>query len=205
MICDPQPDSCSEQSLIVSHIGAQIEELCNGLPTSMAGAEDVARAIEFFLKEEGDEEFVDSNMLALLAARALSSIGDHVAARRMVVFGTGMVRPSEWVVTGERTIWVLDLKEMTVRDDASLELVFFKSIQVVMDSIADVWDESRGEGTLGLRHICSVASMLLGGATRTTAVKSLGLEIVDVCISKLNRIRVERGWEFVPEVMNVDV
>jgi hypothetical protein len=206
MICNPDLMAGSEPSAIESHIGAQIEAVCQGHITGLDNADEVARAIGHFLREEGGMEFVDSNALTLMAAQALLSLGERNAARRLVLFGTGMVRPSEWIVTGDRETWVLDLKEMILRDDAPLELVFFKGVQLVIESIADVWDDCRGAGTLGLRHICSAASALLGGAGgKSDAVAGLGDEIKDLCARKLEQIRERRGWSAAPQVMNLDI
>lgn len=205
MICDPHTHPDQTLSLIVSHVAAEIETACAGDASTFSSAHEMARAIECFLQQEGCPEFVDSRTLTLLAARALSSIGEPEAARRLILFGTGMVRPSQWVVTGDRAVWVLDLKEMTVWNDAPLELLFFKGVQLAVESIADVWDECRGDGILGLRHICSAASAVLGAPLDTAGVDDLAAEIKDVCLRKLEQLCEARGWVATPRVMNLDM
>ena len=139
-----------------------------------------------------------------MAAQALKSLGQGGDARRLILFGSGMVRPSEWVVTGDQAIWVLNLKDIALREDASLEIIFFKGIQVVLDSIADVWDASGGDGIMGLKHVCLAASSLLGAPRNSKAVQKLCEEIREICIGKLQQIGRERGWHAEPFVLNLD-
>jgi len=125
--------------------------------------------------------------------------------RRLFLFGSGMLAPAEWEVRGRATVWALDLKHMTVRDESCLELIFFSGIRVILDSIADVWDDSCGRGTLGLRHVCGAAAELLGGEAGKKNVVRLADEITEVCRSRLAHIGARRGWEACPEVLNLDL
>jgi len=205
MICDPNVESASDSSVIISQIGKQISCACGEQVDFSMDLNEVARAIEHFLEKDRNSEFIDSKTLALLAAQAMSSIGESDVARRLVVFGTGMVGPSQWIVTGDHAMWVLDLREMTIREDAPLELLFFKGMQIVIESMADVWDESRGDGVLGLRHICCAASKLLCASEDASSVTELTTEIKGMCTSKLNQLRDLRGWLTTPMVLNLDL
>jgi hypothetical protein len=116
-----------------------------------------------------------------------------------------MVRPSEWEVSGQEAVWLLDLKQMTVRADEALELLFFHGLSAVIEVMADVWDETDGEGILGLRHVFDSAVALLGAPARKAAVHSLAGEIKSVCAARLDQIGSRRGWQYRPEVMNLDI
>ena len=72
--------------------------------------------------------FASAGEPKMLASQALRSIGHGATARRLLVFGTGLVRPAEWEISAGDSMWVLDLKQITVRSDASLELIFFGNI-----------------------------------------------------------------------------
>lgn len=205
MIWDPNTETSPDSSLIVSHIGKQISCACHGNVDSSLDVNEVARAIEHFLEKERHSEFVDSKTLAFLAAQAMTSIGEPDIARRLILFGSGMVKPSQWAVTGDRAMWVLDLKEMTIREDAPLELLFFKGMQIVIESMADVWDESLGEGVLGLRHICCTATRLLCASHDDAGVAELTAEIKGMCAGKLDQLRDLRGWRTTPMVLNLDL
>jgi hypothetical protein len=205
MIWDPSnPIECRESG-ILSHIRAQLGEAFGrefGLgPQTL---EELSRAVECFLDLEGGRPAVESRYLVMLASRALSSLGEGEAARRLLLVGTGLLRPAEWEITGGKTMWVLDLRQMSVRCDASLELVFFGCLRIVLEAIADVWDASSGCGILGLLHICSAARGLLGGDFRERRSRELSREIMDTCRHNLQRIHSERGWSDTPEILDLD-
>jgi len=206
LIWIPNSEERLNGTSIVSHIQSVLEENCgDALELDAGQASELATAVASFVEEYQDSgAFVDSGYLVMLASRALSSLGQKQAAHRLVVFGSGLVRPSEWEVTGDEEVWTLDLRQMTVRDDAPLELVFFSSLNIVLGSIVDVWDASEGRGVLGLRHVCSTASALLSGG-KPRAVSALADEIRKTCEAKLKQVHGERKWRHVPAVMNLDL
>ncbi len=205
MIWIPNNSERDNGTSVVSHIEKVIAENCGDvLELDGIQASELAVAVASFLDQHQDSgSYVDSGYLVMLASRALSSLGETQAAHRLLVFGSGLVRPAEWEVTGNEAVWTLDLRRMTICDDAGLELVFFSSLNIVLSSIAEVWDATDGAGVLGLRHICSTASVLLGGG-KPGAVTALADEIRSVCESKLSQIYGERKWRHVPSVMNLD-
>lgn len=207
MIWNPNSRSAGPgESTLVSHIAAEIDA-CGGTEwlAKSENVEELAKAIEHFLEEHGQESVVDSRYLVMLAARALSSVGEENVARRLLVYGTGLVMPAEWEVTGGEAVWVLDLRQITVRDDAPLELVFFGSLNIILETIAEVWDGTEGDGTLGLRHVCSAVGSLMGGGGSKKKASALGDEIRSLCRRKLEQVGQERNWKQTPQVMDLDV
>jgi hypothetical protein len=206
LIWIPNSEENARGSSIVSHIESVINENCgDALQLDESQAADLAAAVASFMEiNHNSGSFVDSGYLVMLASRALSSIGEQQAAHRLLGFGSGLVSPSEWEVTGGRDVWTLDLHQMTVRESETLEIVFFNSLNIVLASIADVWSESDGNGVLGLRHVCDTASALLGGGNRRS-VAALSEEIKQACAAKLEQIRAERMWSHVPSIMNLDI
>lgn len=189
---------------MVRHIERVIAENCGeALDLDDDLARELALAVADFMEQHHDSgSYVDSGYLVMLASRALSSIGQRQAAHRMLVFGSGLVRPAEWEFTGGREVWTLDLRRISIRESAMLEIVFFNSLNIVLASIAEVWEQTSGRGVLGLRHICATASALLGGGKGVTALAD---EIKIRCRAKLDMVREERGWQFVPDVVNLDL
>ncbi len=206
MIWIPNHDDQADCSTIISHIERVIEDTCgDALELNETQTIELAKAVASFVEQNhASGTYVDSGYLVMLASRALSSLGELHAAHRLVVFGSGLVRPSEWEVTGGAEVWTLDLRQMSVRDDVALELVFFSSLNIVLSAISEVWDASDGKGVLGLRHVCCTASALLGGAKRQ-AVKNLAEEICRCCTAKLAQVQAERSWQHMPMVMNLDL
>ena len=205
MIWDRGESDRQENSAIVSHIVSEIGAVCaERIAVGAINAVDIAHAVETFLQREGGADFVDSKYLTMLASNALSAIGENGAAQRLFLFGTGLVAPSEWDVIAGEEMWVVDLKHMAVRDDAAIELLLFRSLNVVIESVADVWDSVSGTGILGLKHVCATASVLLGGVHNKTRLETLTNEIVTASVRKLEQVAAARSWRSVPRVMNLD-
>lgn len=208
MIWDPATARGRDESVILAQLTSEIADVCGdpGL-VDADKVRELAAAIATYLRAECPEaiEAVNAKYLVMLASRAFASLGDGRTARRLVVFGTGLVKPSAWDVSGEHEIWVLDLKEMTVRENAPIELIFFSSLNIVLEAMAEVWDETRGQGTLGLRHVLPTAAALLGVDDGHRNSRSLGAEIQRACGQKLEQIRGKRGWTGIPRIMNLDI
>ena len=206
MIFDPENIPCPADSEIVTHVTGEFKKVCaEAVVDNPEALYEVAKAVEHFLDTEAKCSFVESDKIVMLASQALSSVGEEKAARRMILYGSGLVRPSEWIVTGEDSMWVLDLKQITVREDAMLELFFYKSLYVVLDSISDIWDQTSGNGTLGLRHVCAAAKNLSGDESKSVRLSAVENEIIDVCRCRLEQMSADRNWTEVPGVVNLDV
>ena len=205
MIWHPGNASDIPQSALAAHLMGEIETACDGdMPVRQEDLQELASTIEYFLNETSQNESVESRYLVLLASRALFSMGEEQTARRLMLFGTGLFKPSEWEVSCGKKMWILDLKQMTLRDDDLIELTFFNCLNIVLEATADIWDKSLGEGVLGLQNICCAASALLHKVTpKKTAV--VGEEIRDACRLKLEQLGGKRGWASTPEVMNLDI
>jgi len=194
------------KSPVVSQITAEIAEICaDDLAMDPARIEELAKAVESFIELEHNGEYADSRYIVMLASRALSSIGESAAGRRLLVFGTGLVKPSEWVVTGTDAMWILDLKEMVINESSPLELVFFGSLLIVIESVAEIWDKTGGNGVLGLKNVLVTAEAFLGAGGDAKKAVLMGSEIKLACENKLEQLSRDRKWEYVPRVMNLDI
>jgi hypothetical protein len=165
---------------------------------------EVSRAVESFLESCGGSS-VDSRFLVLLASQALSAGGEQVAARRLLILGAGLVVPSEWQVSRDKDVWVLDLRQMTVPAGAEMELTLFTCLAGVLDAVADIWDATRGRGVLGLRHVCATAWAFADEPCRKRKALDLVEEIRAMCIRRFERMADARGWGEVPDVLNMDI
>lgn len=206
MIYDPQNRHRYLSSPIISHITGEISSMCgNDFSVTFDNTEELARAVEYFIQADKKYAAIDSQHLMILTSQALSSLGEGLFARRLLILGTGLVAPAEWQMTGDKAMWILDLKRMTVRSDVGLELILFNALNVILDSIADVWDETDGHGFLGLRHVCRTASALLGKSKKDKTAQFLAAEIKGRCEKRLEQIGRDREWKRAPDVVNLDV
>ncbi len=169
-------------------------------------ADEVSKAVSAYV-EDGTSAgiYVDSDALVLLTSRAMSSVGQKDAAQRVLVFGCGVVTPSTWELLGSGTTWTLDFGRLTgPASDASLELVFFGSLQAVLASIAEVWDETAGAGTLALRHARAAASSVVG-KHKGPGIQAFVEEIRHTCLAKLHQLAGKRTWQTVPDLLLLEV
>ena len=192
------------ESPLNTHIRRVIAECCAGIDElDDTQIRELAASVATYARQSADSGvYVDSGYLVMLATRALQSIGSKRAAHRMMVFGTGLVRPSEWEIRGGGSVWTLDLGRMVLRKEVSIELVFFSSLNIVLDSVAEVWDATDGRGTLGLRHLNTVATTLLASRKRRQA--EFVEEVMAACRAKLRQIGKARAWGHVPELLAIE-
>jgi len=206
MIWDPSRYPVDATDDLVARMSAEIWALCaaEGLADSVSLG-DLAHAVaSYVVKEEGAVP-ADRRDLAVLASRALDVLGRPHAARRLLVMGSGLARPAEWEITGDGAMWILDLRRIAVRDDCALEIVFFAGMSLVVETLAECWDDAGGQGVLGLRHVCSTAAQLLGKRGEHASVQRLVDDTIHLCGAKLEQARRERAWRDVPLVINLDM
>lgn len=205
MICDPRHLACSGGGAGVC-IAEEIAEICSEeMLDDPSKAGEVARAVESFVEKTGCVEMTRPDQLVMLVSQALSAVGEKMAARKLVLFGTELVRPSEWEVAGRDTVWVVDLKQISVRDNARIELLLFGCLGIVLDNLAEVWDESEGRGVIGLKNVLATALILLGDTVSKKRIDELVDEIRDVCDRKLAQIQKDRNWREKPRAINLDL
>jgi len=197
----PPPDSLP----LTAHVQSVIEENCADLPElDDLQVRELAAAVAAYAGESsGAGMYVESGYLVLLASQALFSVGARKAAHRVLVFGTGLVHPSEWVIRGDASVWTVDLGRMAVRDVAALELAFFNSLNIIIDCVAEVWDPTDGRGTLGLRHLGEAASGILQHEHKRK-VSAFADEVCRACRAKLVQTGKKRGWLHIPDLLLVD-
>ncbi len=197
-------EGAAEETGVARHVREIIAAHGGEEPLPDTWVDEVSKAVSAFVAEgDGAGLYVDSEHLVLLASQAISSVGAPAAARRLLVFGSGLVAPSSWEIRGGGAVWTLDFGRMAVRAGTSLELVFFRSLQLVIESMADVWDSTHGQGTLGLRHARTAAHDVLGKKDRR-AVQRFTEEVCAVCRAKLRQLAGKRHWVSVPDLLQLD-
>ena len=118
------------------------------------------------------------------------------------MFGSGLARPAGSLVVGDRALWLIDLRALSRGRRERLELALFGGLRLVLDTMAHVWDESRGRGALGLNHAGYAAAALHGHASRRNRA-DFTRELRGFAAACLDRLRHERGWQTSPLVLNL--
>ncbi len=206
MIWNPNQFGGSARDAAVDGIVEELQALCG---KSLGGGEDalaeVAMAVEATLEETpgaAGEDGVPGGVVAL-ATKALWAIGETRAARRLGLLGAGVIRPGEWSVAGGATLWIVDLRPLCPAGGVVMELQVLASLDMILDCIADVWDDTEGRGLLGLQHLSELARRMNRGRKRGHG--ALKLEIREVCVARLMTLARRRGWVERPELMALDV
>lgn len=195
-------------------------------------AREIAQAVNAFIREHHRDEAVAYEYFLLLIARALWAVGEEAAACRFIetkgvewqvapsfvnaatardlsiphwhaLLGARVVQSSVTMAHG--FIWIVDLGRLINSKPENLELTMFRVVNVIVDQIAGVWDSSRGQGILGLRHLDMAASRLLGCARRCRKSARLALELRTQCEIRLQSAGKSRGWTAVPEIISLDL
>lgn len=140
-----------------------------------------------------------------LVSRALDAAGEAGLADRIRIFGSALVYPDVWVVTGEETVWVLDAGQLLAPPDPRVEIVLFDRLRSKLTTFADVWDHPRGKGVLGLKGLFRAAAAVLGARAPESRVRRLAGELHRMGSLQLDVLRVQRRWQHTPFVLSLDL
>lgn len=194
---------------------------------------ELAQAVAAFVRRHHGDAPLPSAYLSLLISRALWSIGEERAARRFseikgaeLRFATALadaalaadvslphwqvfvfsrvVQPSSLNCIARRAIWILDLEQIAVQTRLNLELAVFRAINVILEKIAGVWDQTGGRGVLALRNLRSLIRRL-GRSDKCRANAALASEVREFCVENLRAAAKRRGWADVPDVIALDL
>ena len=202
MIWNPDSLPCADRGGSLDVMMNELQDLCgDSLNANEARMQEIAVAIEAVMDEQGEDALRDPHVFVALAAKALLSIGEELAARRLFLLGSGVVRPSEWEVAGDRAMWILDLKSVWTSSSGLCEMEVSGCLHRILESISDVWDEVDGRGVLGLMHVEDLEKSSNARGKRLC----MSTEIMDLCTGKLNRIGLEKGWAECPSVIKLDM
>ncbi len=226
MIWNHQRDAGGSDEL-AAYVAAELE---GAGPERPDAAREAARAVAAFIRERHANEVLPAEYLALLIARSLWAVGEEAAACRFLevkgaawrvgpafsgaalapdisvarwraMLGARMVRSFSTLARG--AIWILDLQRLLEPGRSGLELAVFRALNAVLDQIAGVWDATRGQGILGLRHLNAAASRLLDCPPGGRKSSAMALDIQRQCELRLRAAGQTRDWRAVPEVIRL--
>lgn len=214
----PSPDTGSVRHAALARKIAQClgTAAVDAVPTA-----SVALAVAAYCKDAPLPTDDSAETIALLTARALASVGEHEAARRVLaaeppleplvgnldphrcspmtfsLIGRGVLRAVRWPVLGPGFVVVVDLRK--IRRDASclLEIAYAQTMHRLVDACLDLWEATAGEGVLALRGL----SVHEAVAARAGALRS---ELAAWARERLAQQADARGWRRRPRVIELD-
>lgn len=185
-------------------VGAYLAAQAGRAPVAVADVDFmIARALWAFGRPELAQDWAMTRQggsgLAPLAEVALSEQVSLPLWR--AAFASGLVRPSRSeLVAG--AVWVLDLAALRRHLDCVWELGIFSALDTLVDRVSFVWDRTAGHGLLGLWHTACIQP---GNAGRRRNRAAWARELRDRCASRLDLMRLRRGWMAAPRTVVVDL
>jgi hypothetical protein len=200
---------------------AQTLRACDPAPYAhLADLDALADSVALFCLDVEDARIMSDDFLSLALARASYTVGETDLAeailrrdgqrQRSLREYAPLVRKPDvhapmWRVCASRTlrylrmmahtggpVWVVDMRRMQ-QADAALELVQLGLLRAIVKNMAEVWDDTRGHGALGLAGFS-------GHREKDGAGEWLAF-----CRSALAREQETRQWERRPRVFSLDL
>ena len=172
-----------------------------------------------------------SRDLRLLIARGFCSVGDRMAARCVIesmephcrhverwleiltelhhfpdllpLFSRGVIRPADWAGARLDRMWILDFGRLVLTDAERHELMLYRSVRRLVDTMAPFWDATGGEGILGLKSLRAL--QVATGRRGMTEDLISPAELIGFIGEVLGHHQTRRGWRAIPELFNLDL
>lgn len=220
---------------LVKHIQAELTDagITHTGAVGETARHAAAEAVAAFLRHEG-RTTVASEYLLMLTARALWAVGDEYAARRLVdsvgrtldfsrhyadaactagvtldewafFFTSRAVRPAKFPSLGGDTLWVLDMAKLVSSPAPGLEMGVLRAIQAALARLADIWEDTDGNGLLGLSRLHQASGLILAAPPTARKSRRLAKELTKYCWSCLEVLRMRHGWTRQPGLVCLDL
>lgn len=127
------------------------------------------------------------------------------------LFASRLVRPLRSMTREGRILWTLDFRRIKCDQAGWMELVLFPGLHVLLEQLADAWDASNGEGTLGLRGLYAAGFAPTPPSHRQRNAKHSAFAPLDApavrafILRVLQNLRRARHWTHTPEVIYLDL
>ena len=173
---------------------------------------------------------VQRSDLVLLIARAFCAVNDRGAAERVLkslqphsrhvsrwleilselhqfpsllpYFSAGVIRPADWAGAELDRMWILDFTRLAIAENERHEMMLYRSIRAILESMYIFWDVPSGEGVLGLKGLSSLNLEEKMKQGRTFTVTD---DLLDYIANLFTQQKDIRNWSAVPSLLNLDL
>ena len=156
------------------------------------GEKDLARTLV-------DRQQLDAKQADLFLS---SPEGAAVSVDAWSLMDSRLVRPSEWAVENQSTVWVLDFARIKMEPQDFVELVFLQGLRILLERTAEIWDATGGQGVLGLKGLREWLAVRKKAGPRS--VRGSMEEIGAFCRDVMTKNRAKRAWATCPRVITLD-
>lgn len=214
-------DAPDRRRALQQHLAAELEAVETGVPLDPVWRQSLADSVAAFCAEEEAAEYWTEDYLHCLIGRAMAGVGmtppeglipappfaagpawDSEAARSFQdipltpllwrSFASRLIRPARWLSFLSGPVWLLDLGRLHTAEKA-MELQALPTLRFLLENMANLWQPSRGHGSLGITGLDRLAEKIPERQ-----------ELMDYCRRVLESIQQRHGWPESPQIINLD-
>lgn len=210
-----------------------VSEMTGALGACEASHKAAAEAVALYWSTHCPDTALNSDFISLLVSRALSAAGDPAAARNWLEQKSGhlaggdsllplvtsrdcttaslasvsarLVRPENWSFAGREGVWVLDCGHVVFDRAAETELICYRALRSLIESVESAWDATGGRGVLGLRRSMALARRVAGPGSPRSRLRAVCSDMEAFCAQVLAASARRRGWASIPAVVPLDI
>jgi len=203
MIWQDQPLITPPRAAFLARILEEVPLACgNSALADHPRLTEAAHGVAAYLEsQDSPPTAIERRTVFALLSTALDAAGERFLARRLRMFDAALVYPTNWVVTGDGRVWVMNLRHIVTVREKCIELALFDRIGIALRTFADVWDVTSGKGVLALRNYVWAAECVFGKDRGSRYARDFAKEIPPFCAEYLDRLRTVRQWRVSPQVM----
>ncbi|MBT8045538.1 MAG: hypothetical protein KJN67_00095 [Pontiella sp.] len=117
-------------------------------------------------------------------------------------FSQGIIRPADWAGARVDRMWTLDFSRLQLSDAEKHEITLYRCIRTMLENMLSFWDETSGEGVLGLKGLASL-NVEEGAQRKQTLTNSD--DLLEYITDLLSQQKEPRDWQAVPSLLNLDL
>jgi len=190
-------------------------------------ADNVSASVAIYCRQFHPQGVQRADLL-LLVARAFCAVNDRAAAERVLnsmqphrrhisrwleilselhhfpallpYFSLGIIRPADWAGAQLDRMWTLDFDRLALSEVERHEMMLYRSIRTIVESIYVFWDATEGEGVLGLKGLASL-NVETGSRPKQTLTETD--DLLEYIANLFEQEQKQRNWHAVPSLMKI--
>ena len=188
---------------LVDYVEALFASRDASVKLSEMAVREVASALEAYARLEG-AEVIGTDDLAYMASSAVHALGRSDLAIEAVILGTGSVYSQKLESEDGAAVWIINTEKLFPDLSVCTELAFFSVLYHLVGKMVHLWDESAGQGVLGLKRLRAVSRLFAGGKKGDKPSAVWVSKIIRAVGDRLAQCSTGRGWSATPRVLMID-
>ena len=112
-------------------------------------------------------------------------------------FSKGIIYPDKWIGLNNKKMWVLDFKQLEIKEKDFHEIMIFRSVYAILDLMIPLWNETNGMGVLGIKGLKAEVLNTLFPSDKFSHANDLLFYIQDF----LQQNKLENNWKYSPDII----